>query len=123
MSDTPRTDALLNQFDVMNPKRKLSHGEWYELCNHARALERECRHLAARQCATPVFTERGHQLCEAEERFKKDMALWRSRFSGAIQGDLESGVRWLNDRAALNFKDRYPGLHAAITDFLQGDTK
>ena len=47
--------------------------------------------------------------CAAAER-----EAWLDALSDALQSDLENGVKWLNERAAVEFLTKYPALSAAI---------
>ena len=47
--------------------------------------------------------------CAAAER-----EAWGDALSDALQSDLENGVKWLNERAAVEFLTKYPALSAVI---------
>jgi hypothetical protein len=49
------------------------------------------------------------EACAAAER-----EAWLDALSDALQSDLENGVKWLNERAAVEFLTKYPALSAAI---------
>jgi hypothetical protein len=49
------------------------------------------------------------EACAAAER-----EAWGDALSDALQSDLENGVKWLNERAAVEFLTKYPALSAAI---------
>lgn len=38
----------------------------------------------------------------------------QERLSYAYQTDLENGVAWMNDYAAKQFKEHYPGIHEML---------
>ena len=38
----------------------------------------------------------------------------QERLSYAYQMDLENGVAWMNDHAAKQFKEHYPGIHEML---------
>jgi len=44
---------------------------------------------------------------------------WQDSLSGALQSDLENGVRWLNEKAADEFKRKYPELNKWIGEFMR----
>jgi hypothetical protein len=47
------------------------------------------------------------------DRLSEDAAI-------AIQSDFEHGVSWLSAKAAIEFRKKYPALHAIINELLEG---
>lgn len=40
-------------------------------------------------------------------------------FHYALYGDLENGVKWLNEAASAEFVNKYPRVHAAIVKLME----
>lgn len=45
----------------------------------------------------------------------------QEKLSDAIQTDWESGVAWINDEIAAEFKKKYPTIWAAISEIMVAD--
>lgn len=60
----------------------------------------------------------GRQCAEAAAAAERERI--SDAISDALSSDLENGVKWLNEKAADDFKQGYPALHAFLSNLRKG---